>query len=160
MEWQRVINKLDKEMQELQRKMVRVEQEKKEAEAFRRFLSEQFKVAENNAITALNPILGLNLLLDTLKEANIKIEYDDLKDIEKDLKNLYVIIDERLKYIAEAKQNNIKIDEEKEKDLINTLLDLKIDKKDKSIREILKDLANKVKEKQENKYSSEVEYEA
>jgi hypothetical protein len=161
MEWQKVINKLDKEMQELQRKMLKVEQEKKEAEAYRRFLGEQFKAAKNNAIAALNPALGLALLLDILKKANIKIEYDDLKDIEKDLKNLYVVIDERLKYIAEAKQNNIKIDEKKEKDLINTLLDLKIDKKkDKSIREILKDLVNKVKENQENKYSnSEVEYE-
>ena len=159
MEWQKVINRIDQEMQELQREIVKVERERKEAEAYKRFLNEQLKIAENNPLAAANPMLAVILLIDVLKEANIIAEYFNLKNIEKDMKNLYNTINERLRYIAEAKQYNIAIDEEKEKRLIDVLLDLKINNKDKNIREILNNIVNKIKENQNNKYiDNEVQY--
>ncbi len=101
-----------------------------------------------NGIVAFNPLLALGMLIEAILEAGLAVEYEKIRRMEQDLKELNQLIDDRIEFLAKAEDEGIDLD--KEKDLIQNLMDLRPEAGDKTIRERLKEIVEKIKEDSKN----------
>ena len=147
--WSDAKKRVDDQMRLLQERQQRAQEQERRSKEFARATDRALGAAEGNVVVAFNPLLGLMLLMQRIKEAGLAVEYEKIRRMEKELKELNQLIDERLEFLAKAEEEGIEIDIDKEKDLIQNLMDLRPEAGDKTIREFLQEIVEKIKE--ENK---------
>ncbi len=156
--WSDAKKRIDDQMRLLQERQQRAQEQERRSKEFGRAMDKVLGAAEGNVVVAFNPLLGLMLLMQRIKEAGLAVEYEKIRRMEKELNELNQLIDERLDFLAKAEEEGIEIDIDKEKDLIQNLMDLRPEAGDKTIRELLNEIVEKIKE--ENKNDEAVAHEA
>ncbi len=146
--WNEAKKRIDDEMRLLQDRLVRVQEQERRTKEIRRTADSAQKAALHNPIAAFNPLLGLLMLIQALEEAGLAAEFEKIRKMEQELNELNQLIDERIEFLVKAEEEGIEIDLDKEKDLIRNLIDLRPQAGDKTIREALNEIVEKIKEDQ------------
>ena len=139
--WKDVRSNIDKEIAALQNRLIEAAEREKEANKMRAMLD---KIDTTNPIVGANPIVALIFLANAIQRSLARFELQDLKLVENDLKELADLVDERINYIEKAQEQGIEIDQEGEQDLIETLINIRPGEGDKTIKEKLEEIKEKL----------------